>query len=95
MNLEQLQAAGGFIAEPKKVPVKWNDLEFDVYVKDISFADMERFAHGHSTTVATVSACVLIGENKEPMTVEQAANLKPGLAQALVDAVNKAYDSGN
>lgn len=43
MNLEQLRTAGGFVAlDPVKVPVAWKAHNFDVFVRQLSFGDVER-----------------------------------------------------
>ncbi len=42
MNIEQLRTAGGFVAlEPVKVPVTWKEHTFDVFIRHLSFGDVD------------------------------------------------------
>lgn len=91
MNLEQLRTAGAFIdAEPVKTPITWKEHQFDVYIRRLNFGDMERIsASGHST-VNLIANAVLLGEEKQPISPEDAARLDISLAAKLIEAVNEA-----
>lgn len=102
MNLVQLQAAGAFVeAEPVKVPVEWARKKagadvvdkFDVWVRLRSFGLFERVASlgaDRSRSAQMLSECILLGEEREAMTYEQAYQLDPDLAFVLVEAVRGA-----
>lgn len=92
MNLADLRNAGGFIsAEPVKVPVEWNGNSFDVWVKQLSFGDMESI-YGNddrSRAARLIAAAVMLGDEKEAISYEDAYRLEVGLATKLVEAFNK------
>ena len=91
MNLSEIKAAGGFIpAEPVKVPVEWKEYKFDVFVKRLSFGDVEALfaADDRSRSARMIAAAVLLGENKEPITYEDAYRLDVSLASKLIEAFN-------
>lgn len=100
MNLAQLQAAGAFVeAAPVKTSVTWTrrnaDGEevtdvFDVWVRRRSFGTLERVAmlgEDRSKSAKMLSECVLLGDQQEPLSYEQAYQLDPGLAFILIEAV--------
>lgn len=100
MNLAQLQAAGAFVeAAPVKTPVTWTRQNatgeevsdtFDVWVRRRSFGTMERVAmlgEDRSKSAKMLSECILLGEEQEALSYEQAYQLDPSLAFALVQAV--------
>lgn len=90
MILEELRAAGAFIAdEPVKVRVTWKEHNFDVYVRRLAFGDVERMMQEDNTTVAMIAAAVLLGEERTPLTLDQAARLDVSLAGKLIEAVNE------
>lgn len=92
MNLQDLQQAGAFIStEPQKHPVEWKDHKFDVHVKALSFGDVERLT---GSTCSLLAASILLGDDKQPLTLEQAERLDVSLAAALLNAVN-AVNGGN
>lgn len=91
MNLSEIKAAGGFIpAEPVKVPVEWKDYKFDVWVKRLSFGDVEGLfaADDRSRSARMIAAAVLMGEDKEPISYEDAYRLDVSLASKLIEAFN-------
>lgn len=92
MNLAEIKAAGGFIpAEPLKVPVQWGGHQFDVYVKRLSFGDVEELftAGDRSKSARMIAASVLLGEDREPISYEDAYRLDVTLASKLIEAINK------
>lgn len=103
MNLDQLKAAGGFVeAEPVKVPVEWAHKtkagadvvdKFDVWVRLRSFGLFERVASlggDRSRSAQMLSECILLGDERQALTYEQAYQLEPDLAFVLVEAVRGA-----
>ena len=100
MNLAQLQAAGAFVeAAPVKTSVTWArpnaageeiTTTFDVWVRRRSFGTLERVAmlgEDRSKSAKMLSECILLGEEQEALSYEQASQLDPSLAFALVQAV--------
>ena len=91
MNLEQLRTAGAFVdVEPVKTPIIWKEHHFDVYIRRLSFGDMERISTSGNSTVNLIANAVLLGEEKQPITAEDAARLDISLAAKLIEAVNEA-----
>ncbi|WP_159913027.1 phage tail assembly chaperone family protein, TAC [Pantoea sp. 18069] len=103
MNLHQLTEKGGFVeASPVKMPVTWTrqdasgkDLidKFDVWVRRRSFGTFERVAslgEDRSRSAKMLSECVLLGDTQESLSYEQAYQLEPSLAMALIEAVKEA-----
>lgn len=94
MNLSDLRNAGGFVtAEPVKVPVEWNGHNFDVHVKKLAFGDVEALLAGEddrSRSAKMIAASLLLGNEREPISYEDAYRLDVGLAAQLIDAINKA-----
>lgn len=91
MNLQEIKAAGGFIpAEPVKVPVEWKEYKFDVWVKRLSFGDVESLfaADDRSRSARMIAAALLLGENKEPISYDDAYRLDVSLASKLIEAFN-------
>jgi hypothetical protein len=91
MNLEQLRTAGAFVSnEPVKVPVTWNEHSFDLYVRKLAFGDAERLMNDEkNSTVALIAAAVLLGEEKAPLSREDAERLDVSLAAAMLTAINQ------
>lgn len=98
MNLAELKAAGAFVApEPVKETVTWNGHTFDVWIKPVSFADSEKMLLALATGDASrgallLSSSVLLGDDREAMTYEDALSLDPSLAMTLVQTVRKVKD---
>ncbi|AMO37165.1 phage tail assembly chaperone family protein, TAC [Thauera humireducens] len=91
MNLAELKNVGAFIpAEPVKVPVEWKGYTFDVWVKRLSFGDVESLfaADDRSRSARMIAAALLLGENKEPISYEDAYRLDVSLASKLIEAFN-------
>lgn len=91
MNLSEIKAAGGFIpAEPVQVPVEWKDYKFDVWVKRLSFGDVESLfaADDRSRSARMIASAILLGENKEPISYDDAYRLDVSLASKLIEAFN-------
>lgn len=91
MNLSEIKAAGGFIpAEPVQVPVEWKEYKFDVWVKRLSFGDVESLfaADDRSRSARMIAAALLLGENKEPISYDDAYRLDVSLASKLIEAFN-------
>ena len=91
MNLAEIRNAGGFIpAEPVKVEIQWKEFRVDVFVKRLSFADMEGLYafDGQSRTAKMISTAILLGENQEPISYDDACRLDTELAVKLLEALN-------
>ena len=96
MNFAELKAAGGFasVAPPVKVDVTWKrdeeDLVFSVFVRKLPFGEVERMYQDQddrSRGATVISKSVILGSD-ERMTYDQAFDLDPTLAVALLGAVN-------
>lgn len=92
MNLNEIRNLGAFVSpDPVKVEVEWEEHKFDVWVKQLSFGELETFemnAEG-SRSAQIISASILLGEAKEPIKYEDAYRLDPKLAGKLIEAFNK------
>lgn len=92
MNLAELRNAGGFVAaEPVKFLVEWREFSFDVWVKRLSFGDVENLYEqdDRSRSARMIATAILLGENKEEISYEDAYRLDVSLAAKLIDAFNK------
>lgn len=100
MNLNDLKAAGGFVApKPVKKRIKWerkgeDTVEFDVHIRRASFGSMERVMTAaldeRSRSATLLSEVLLLGENgDEPISYEDAYQLHPGLATLLLNAARE------
>lgn len=106
MNLSDLKASGGFVSrETVPTVIKWRkagpDGEFEpcdytVHIVQPSYGDIETIAvegkgQRHAVQVATVAACVRLGEKGEVrLTYEQAFDLHPLLLLELHAAIDRA-----
>lgn len=91
MNLSEIRNAGGFIpSEPVKVPVEWKEYQFDVFVKRLAFGDVESLfgSDDRSRSARMIASAILLGENKEPISYEDAYRLDVSLATKLIEAFN-------
>lgn len=91
MNLAEIRNAGGFVsAEPVKAEIKWNKHRFDVWVKRLSFGDVEAIyaTDDRSRSARLISSAVLLGEDKEPISYDDALRLDVSLAAKLIEALN-------
>lgn len=104
MNLEQLKAKGGVVADalvPKKVDWKHVDHsgkevteKFTVHVRRHAFGVMEAmFAGGEAESYKNaryLAASILLGKDgDEPLPYEDAVNLDSGLGLVLLNVVNE------
>lgn len=97
MNLAEIRNAGGFIPdEPVKVPVEWGEHKFDVYVKRLAFGEVEDLFTDktRSQSAKMIAASVLLGEDREAISYDDAYRLHPALAAKLIEAINK-VNAGN
>lgn len=93
MNLAEIRNAGGFVpAEPIKVEIEWKDYRFDVWVKRLSFGDMENLygSDDRSRSARMISTTILLGDKQEPISYDDAFRLEVGLAAKLIEAFNVA-----
>lgn len=91
MNLAEIRNAGGFVSdEPVKVSIGWGAHKFDVFVKRLSFGQVENLftSDDRSKSARMIAASVLLGEDREPITYEDAYRLDPTLAAKLIEAIN-------
>lgn len=93
MNLAELKKVGGIVdCEPVRVPVEWNGHKFDVLVKKLAFAEVEKArvmlaGDGKSQGAALIAAAVVMADTGENISYDDAAALNVGLATKLMDAV--------
>ena len=89
MNIEQLRTLGAFVStEPAKASVTWNEHTFDVHIRRLSFADVERLIQSGNSSVNLIASTILLGDDLTPITVEQAEQLDVSLAAKLLEAIN-------
>lgn len=91
MNLAEIRNAGAFISpEPVKVAIEWKTYKFDVYVKLLAFGDVESLhaSDDKSKFARMIATAILLGENKEPISYDDAYRLDVGLATKLIEAFN-------
>ena len=82
MKIDQLPFVS---AEPIAKTLTLGDTEHTVYIKQISFGDMEKIG---SSTLALLSTAVVFDDN-QTLTPEQAARLDVPTAAALLALVNE------
>lgn len=96
MKLSELKEAGGFasVAPPVKADVTWKkddeELKFSIFVRKLSFGEIERMQQerdDRSRGASVISKAVIL-DSEERLTYEQAFDLHPGLALALLNAIN-------
>lgn len=108
LNLQALRDSGAFVdPAPVRKEVEWTHKgadgkpftdQFVVHIRRHAFGLMDRLRaeKGRSTSAAIVSECVLLGEAAdETMSYDEAFNLDPSLALALVTAVNEVNSAKN
>lgn len=109
MNLKQLKEKGGFVAAlPVAKEITWKHQDesgeevtdvFTVHILKQSFGSIERLFIGpddRSKSAAFIAECIRLGENgEEKMSYEDAYQLDPSLAGALVAAANEVNGTGN
>lgn len=99
MDLKALQEQGGFVDEaPVKESVTWrrgdgDEVKFDVHVVRQPFGVVDevlKASDGRSQSARMISNCIRLGANaKERLTYDQAFELDPTLAFALIGAINR------
>lgn len=92
MNLAELKTLGGIVTEePVKQKVEWKEHSFDVHVKRLSFGDVEAIygnPDDESKSARMISKAILLGEELEPISYEDALRLDVSLATKLIEAFN-------
>jgi hypothetical protein len=91
MNLAEIRNIGAFVsAEPVKQEIQWKEYRFDVFVKRLSFGDVENLygSDDRSRSARMIATAILLGENKEAISYEDAFRLDVGLATKLIEAFN-------
>jgi hypothetical protein len=100
MDFAELQKIGGFVpSEPLKTDVTWTPPEgdqvtFAVHVKRLSAGALERLwsenRKDRSHSAALIADAVTLGEKgEERLSYEQAFQLAPSLATALLDCIDR------
>lgn len=95
MDLSQLKAAGAFVnPEPVKESVTWDGHTFDVWIRRTSFVESEKImaamaGGARARGALMLSNAILLGDSRDPIPYEDAQRLDPGLAMALVQAVQR------
>lgn len=91
MNLAEIKNIGGFVSsEPVKHEIEWKEYRFNVFVKRLSFGDVENLYgfDDRSRSARMIATAILLGENKEAISYEDAFRLDVGLATKLIEAFN-------
>lgn len=100
ISLQQLSERGGFVdAKPVPSEIRWTDeqgeeVKGDIFVVRQPFGAIEGVLLNpepdRSQSAKLISLCIRLGaEAGEQLTYEQAFNLNPAVAWAMVDAINK------
>lgn len=94
MNLEELVKIGAVVSmDTVEVPVEWEGHKFTAHIRKLSYGDYEAMAGmGEETSkgATIISKCLFLPEQKRLMTYEEAYQLKPTFAQALIEAITTA-----
>lgn len=91
MNLAEIRNIGAFVStEPVKQEIEWKEYRFDVFVKRLSFGDIETLysVEEGSRSARMISTAILLGENKEAISYDDAFRLDVALATKLIEAFN-------
>lgn len=103
-TLKELQAKGGFVSTvPVVRTIKWKgrdasgekiDYDAEIHVRRLSVGDQEDLylsvEDGKSRTAKLISTAITLGKDgKEKLTFEQAYQLEPSLATAMLEAFNE------
>jgi hypothetical protein len=91
MNLAEIRNIGAFVSvEPVKQGIEWKEFRFDVFVKRLSFGDIETLysIEEGSRSARMISTAILLGENQEAISYDDAFRLDVGLATKLIEAFN-------
>jgi hypothetical protein len=101
MNIDELKSLGGFAdPAPTKIIVSWENsdgqkMSGDAWIVRQSYGEIERAVNASekdkSQGAMLISLCIRFGDDaKESLTYEQAYNLYPPFAFALIEAINEA-----
>lgn len=94
MNLEELVKIGAVVSmDTVEVPVEWEGHKFTAHVRKLSYGDYEAMASMGdevSKGATIISKCLFLPDQKRLMTYEEAYQLKPTFAQALIEAITTA-----
>jgi len=91
MNLAEIRNIGAFVSSmPVKQEIEWKEHRFDVFVKRLSFGDIETLysVEEGSRSARMISTAILLGENQEAISYDDAFRLDVGLATKLIGAFN-------
>jgi len=94
VNLEELVKIGAVVSmDTVEVPVEWEGHKFTAHVRKLSYGDYEAMAgmgEEVSKGATIISKCLFLPDQKRLMTYEEAYQLKPTFAQALIEAITTA-----
>lgn len=91
MNLSEIRNIGAFVSsQPVKQEIQWKEHRFDVFVKRLSFGDIESLysVEDGSRSARMISTAILLGDNQEAISYDDAFRLDVGLATKLIEAFN-------
>lgn len=104
MDLKQLKDRGGIVpSDLVKKAVEWDHngelVTFDVFVKRLSFGDVERVleeeARGKNRVANLIAASIRLGEEgNERLSYDEAFQLTPSLAKVFATAVSEVNELG-
>lgn len=99
MNLKELAKIGAFVStDTVEVPVEWGEHKFTAHVRKISFGDYEslsKVGDDGSRSAMLLSKSLFLPDENRLMKYEEAYQLKPDLAAALMKAVTEASGFGS
>jgi hypothetical protein len=91
MNLDDLVKMGAVVStDTVEVPVEWEGHKFTAHVRKLSYGDYEAMAGMDETSskgATIISKCLFLPDKARLMTYEEAYQLKPTFAQALIEAI--------
>ena len=94
MNLSDLVNMGAVVStDTVEVPIEWEGHKFTAHVRKLSYGDYEAMAgmsEDASKGATIISKCVFLPDQGRLMTYEEAYQLKPTFAQALIEAITTA-----
>lgn len=94
MNLTQLAELGAVVStDTVEVKFEWEGHKFDAHIRKLSYGDYEAMAgmpEDVSKGATIISKCLFLPDQKRLMTYEEAYQLKPTFAQALIEAITTA-----
>jgi hypothetical protein len=97
MKLKELEAEGAFVSdEPVRKSVTWKhggkEDTFDILVKRSSYSDIELrllAPDEQSRSALTISQSIVLPDDAQGFTYEQAKRIKPSLMKVLLKAVQE------